>query len=418
LHLASAREDIRFVPERQHALTVIAPIGRAREDEVVAALEARKAQLLRAFSAVPTLHFARFVVLRGRDGRAPLLAFESNHDGERAAHVAELARALAPLEEVTFGAWEGYCAGRLADFVEQHHKPAATFYLGHPGLSVRQIKRDAAVREALDARLDRIVEEGRIAGRSAAAIRDELLLGLAETGLVLGPRDRGLPTQPFAKLEMVGVGTLAALTAVVLLPLALVVEAREARTEPPRELVTEDDPRLDRILAHEDAVFQNGLTHHVPIRPGRFRRTTLRLVLWVIEKARRTIAYQGQLGGITSIHFARWIVLDDGTLLFFSNYDGSWEAYLGDFVDKAHHYLSAVWANTRWFPETRALIWQGAAHEATFKQWARTFQVDNPIWYSAYPDLTVTNILGNAKIREGAAGAMTEAEARAWLARL
>jgi hypothetical protein len=58
------------------------------------------------------------------------------------------------------------------------------------------------------------------------------------------------------------------------------------------------------------------------------------------------------------------------------------------------------------------------SNAATFKQWARTFQVETPIWYSAYPDLTVTNILGNAKIREGAAGAMTEAEARAWLARL
>ena len=42
----------------------------------------------------------------------------------------------------------------------------------------------------------------------------------------------------------------------------------------------------------------------------------------------------------------------------------------------------------------------GASAEATFKQWTRTFQVRNPIWYSAYPDLSVSNVLQNATIRE------------------
>src|SRR5690606_32285748 len=124
-----------------------------------------------------------------------------------------------------------------------------------------------------------------------------------------------------------------------------------------------------------------------------FRKTTMRLVLWFLEHARKKVAYEGRLGGISSIHFARWVFLDDDTVLFFSNYDGSWEAYLGDFVDKAHHYLSAVWSNTRWFPPTRALVFGGAAQEATFKQWTRTFQVENQIWYSAYPHLTVADVL-------------------------
>jgi hypothetical protein len=113
------------------------------------------------------------------------------------------------------------------------------------------------------------------------------------------------------------------------------------------------------------------------------------------------------------------VLLDDGTLVFFSNYDGSWESYLGDFVDKAHVFLTAIWTNTKWFPKTHALILGGASAEATFKQWTRTFQVRNPIWYSAYGHLTVTNVLDNAKIREFAGGALaSDDEARAWLALL
>ncbi|NVL73268.1 hypothetical protein HWN77_27295, partial [Escherichia coli] len=67
-----------------------------------------------------------------------------------------------------------------------------------------------------------------------------------------------------------------------LVPIALLVEWKERRTEAPRELVAEDDPRLDPINRREDAVTQNGLTHHVALRPGRFRKLTFRLVLWFL----------------------------------------------------------------------------------------------------------------------------------------
>ena len=71
-------------------------------------------------------------------------------------------------------------------------------------------------------------------------------------------------------------------------------------------------------------------------------------------------ALTGKLGGIRTIHFARWVALPDGRLLFFSNYDGSWEAYLGEFVDKASMGLTMIWSNTIWYPQTRLLILEGA----------------------------------------------------------
>lgn len=403
------------MPVRQQALTVVAPVPKASRATLAARLTAAEADVCKAFGEVSGLHFARFVLLEGPDGPASQLAFESSHDGELEPHVADLARALAPFDALLCDAWQGYRAGALAAFVTANARPAATFYLGHPGLTVQQILDDGIVRERLERLLDETEAKGSLAHRSASELRAELLDGLGND-LVLGPVDRGLPAQPRAEEEFVVVVIAVVLLALFFIPASLVVEWRERRAEPPPQLLAEDDPRLDAIMAREDAFALNGLTHHVPLRPGRFRRTALRLVLWFLEQAREKVAYKGTLGGIASIHFARWVLLEDDTVLFFSNYDGSWESYLGDFVDKAHSYLSAVWSNTKWFPPTHGLVFGGASRESVFKQWVRTFQVENQIWYSAYPHITVSNVLGNARIREGAAGAMTEEQARAWLA--
>jgi hypothetical protein len=193
---------------------------------------------------------------------------------------------------------------------------------------------------------------------------------------------------------------------------------REDAKSPP-QLVSDQDPAENALEEAEDLQPQNGLTHVVPLKPGSFRLAAVRFVLWFVEQAAEKVCYEGTLGGIATIHFARWSLLTDDTLVFFSNYDGSWESYLGDFIDKAHIFLTAIWTNTKWFPETSFLVIGGASNEAPFKQWTRTFQRRNQIWYSAYGNLTVTNVLNNAKIRELASGPMNDdAEALRWLALL
>jgi hypothetical protein len=412
-------EDIRFVAVRQHALTIVAPVRPSARSGLSARLDAVESDVQDALVSVKSLHFARFVLIDGPDGHHSRLAFESNHDGDIDAHVAALAVALAPFEELLFGSWEGYSTGDLAGFVAKNALPASTYYLGHPGLSVAQILNDRDVRLQLEALLDEDEADLGLDGKTAVDVRRSLLDRLAGAGLVTGAIDRGLPAQPLSTVVFYALVLFVVVpAAVVAIPLAMLAELRERRTEAPRDLVAEDDPKLDPINRREDAITQNGLTHHVPMRPGVVRSRMLRIALWFLENARQKIAYQGTLGGISSIHFARWVLLDDDTVLFFSNYDGSWEAYLGDFVDKAHFYLTAVWSNTKWFPDTRALIFGGASKESSFKRWTRTFQIENRIWYSAYKNLTVSDVLRNALVREGATGDMTEREARAWLARL
>jgi hypothetical protein len=174
---------------------------------------------------------------------------------------------------------------------------------------------------------------------------------------------------------------------------------------------------VQALAEREDFQVQNQLTHLVDLKPGLFRRILLRAVLYAIDLLARYKFNQGSLGGITTIHFARWVFLDDGKqLLFFSNYDGSWESYLGDFVDKAHVGLTSVWSNTEGFPKTTLLAFGGATDEDRFKAWTRAHQIATPLWFSAYPDLTVRNIQENARICAGLVEEPPTDEAlRAWL---
>ncbi|TMC67219.1 MAG: hypothetical protein E6J13_17125 [Chloroflexi bacterium] len=160
-----------------------------------------------------------------------------------------------------------------------------------------------------------------------------------------------------------------------------------------------------RLVQTEDRIVQNEMSSVIYIkRPLWFRRLVLKSVLAVINLSAKYLSNQGTLAGIPSIHFARWVVVDEGRrLVFFSNFDGSWENYLGDFIDKAHTGLTAVWSNCVGFPRT------------VFKAYSRQSQVPTQVWYSAYRWLTVSNINDNTRLRLGLYGDMDAAAAQDWL---
>jgi len=209
--------------------------------------------------------------------------------------------------------------------------------------------------------------------------------------------------------------------AVLLLPVSvllyLCLRAKEGRD--PEDAI-QDKPNLGELAEREDFQVQNQLTHVVRVKRGAVRKVSLRLVLWVIGLAAKYQFNLGSLGGITTIHFARWAFMDGGKrLLFFSNYDGSWENYLGEFIDRAAIGLTAVWSNTVGFPKTKNMVHGGATDEERFKSWTRMRQVPTQLWYSAYPDLTVQNIRQNSRICEGLAERpATEQDLLAWFASL
>ncbi|WP_311031378.1 cytochrome P450 [Mesorhizobium koreense] len=212
-------------------------------------------------------------------------------------------------------------------------------------------------------------------------------------------------------LTLIGVSMLIAFIGLILFFYLRYLEKRDVPSNKGADL-----PLLEEIARRENRLAQNHLTAVSCLKTGWLRRLSLRLSFYLISIMARQVFRPGYLADINTIHFARWVALPKTKqLVFLSNYDGSWESYLEDFITKAHAGLTGVWSNTLGFPRTRMLFRDGATDGDRFKRWARAQQVPTLFWYAAYPSLTTSRIRINSLIRSGLASAETESEARDWL---
>jgi hypothetical protein len=183
-----------------------------------------------------------------------------------------------------------------------------------------------------------------------------------------------------------------------------------------------DSPPIDEetrreMTRREDWIVQNHMGSIVLIKPGLLRAIALRTLHRGLGLVVRVTATNGYLASMRTIHFAHWAFLNNGSrLLFFSNFDHSWESYLDDFIEKAHAGLTLAWCSGIGFPPTRFLVNEGASHGRRFKNWALASRVANRFWYSAYPELTVDQIERNNRIATGLRAAHVRQEAAdVWL---
>ena len=208
--------------------------------------------------------------------------------------------------------------------------------------------------------------------------------------------------------------------ALVILTLLVVAFAlllrHEACEKPDRQRI--DIEALRRIRDAEERAdhAQTHITTVSTLKKGVLRRLTFSLAMHVIGSFVRLWFRPGFLTDFATIHYARWMRFS-GTdqMVFQSNYDGSWESYLEDFVTKVHGGQTLAWNNAEGFPKTRLLWRDGARDGDRFKRWVRRQQVETPFWYAHFPDLTIPQIHMNALVRDGLARARDVSDHRAWL---
>jgi hypothetical protein len=181
-----------------------------------------------------------------------------------------------------------------------------------------------------------------------------------------------------------------------------------------------DDEVMRQMAQREDWIPQNHMGSIVLIKPGVLRTIIIRLGhhgLGLALRALKASGIEGYLGSMRTVHFAHWVFANNGSrLIFFSNFDQSWESYLDDFIEKAHVGLTLAWGCGVGFPATRFLIQDGASHGRKFKAWARHSMAISRFWYSAYPDLTVDQVERNNRIANGLRKpSLTQKEASAWI---
>jgi len=380
---------------------------------------------------LPDTHFMRFVIIDDPCGEFPaLLAWETNHDGRAPDYLAQVARAAPAIGRV-FECCAGYPPAGTTDvdgwvaWMLGHAHRAQAFYTGYRGVPRRAVVNARGVHDAIRDVIDR--DRGALANlsRSDLQLRIRERVAAERPELDISPEGDEEWRWALGKLAAAVVGLALAPFALVIAPVWYLLlrrrEDRDIATAYARPL--EIDPA---VRCAEDQVTQNQLTHLVDLRPGRFRLATLWLVLTAIDVAARVWSVRGELGGITAIHFARWVIIRDRRpvaprrhrLLFFSNYDGSWESYLGEFIDRAASGLTAVWSNTRGFPATRHLVLAGARDEEAFKQWTREHQLPTQVWWSGVPDSTVQNVRDDIEIRRQLARGLPDDEVETWLEKL
>ena len=181
------------------------------------------------------------------------------------------------------------------------------------------------------------------------------------------------------------------------------------------------NPNTSDIIDFLDNENKNGFQNHMisvqRLLPEQFRRRIiLPLSLRVILRTLTTgIIRPGFLGRVGTVHSARWIHLPKtDNYLFMSNYDGSFESYLEDFITKVGFGLNAAWSHCIGFPKSKNLFFGGAEDGDRFKRWARGSMQPTPFWYSAYPQLNVEAIRRNSLIRDGLVRARSGSDAEAW----
>ncbi len=421
-------------------------------------------------------HFASLHAVRSKEPGRAYLAFEFSADGSEDAAIDRIARAIGDdLQSVLSLATDWRDGRAVADYLRSHRVSIGCGWFANPGvafdglpdMTVGRIRAEGrlaarvagllggqpgdlwalerldAIRSALrtDASMAPMLEPGMPAvpfqPPSTGALIGKLALSFAKTylwpagilllilGLLGGVLGAGkahvfshwIGAALGAALLTLVVSTLIVLILLLVLGAFAYRELRDAEMRDSLEERTADPQTLTAMFQRENWLAQNHMISITERKPGSLRSFTARLVFWVVGELVAKFYKPGFLSDIGTIHFARWVT-PPGTrdVLFFSNFDSSWESYLEDFITRAHAGLTAVWSNSVGFPRTENLFQKGATDGERFKRYARQSMAPTRFWYCAYPTLTTTDIRTNADIRLGFSGALTEDEASRWLA--
>ena len=377
-------------------LTVLASIRRGEEDALRAVMRPigddirgtkteSTARPRIEFSRSSRIHFARFGILpdpeRGHN-RARLL-YSANYDGSFDDHLAELIAITSDLDAI----WrhcEGYAGAEQFDaFVRARMVAPHAYYIAFRNETAASIC-DAVTRKrhtgaargnrpgGIDATIQRL--------RRALPIGRDLVRAVARCGFVNVFRGSQLIVASLGRY-----------------PLFRLSNWLTGNRMPRRHSRYSSVPlenRVARVVGglppsfREDVVAQNQLTLLTTIAPGGADR--VRAVMAAIDSYAKRLSPPGSLVGVSTIHFVKWTIIDEGRrLLMISDYDGSWESYIDEFAEMILSGLDAIWTTAEGYPR------DGARDVPAFKRFLRSHQVPSEIFFSAYPDATVLNI-GNA----------------------
>jgi hypothetical protein len=389
------------------------------------------------FGLFERLHFARLVIVDDptlvdltaygeQRPRLPVyLVFMGDCDGDAHLFLREMAERSAVGLGRIFSCCEDFAAaGSLAEWMVSHDQRVHARYVNRIGRTVLQVHEERALQRALSGRVPRdpfAPHADPLALRNV--LRDFVAAEQRIGRLTLTPpAPTPIGWRLWNLLHAIGIpllGLVAAPFLILFSPL-IVYLLRSRETSDPDTGQRPTASTLSHLQALEDHDVTNPFSATGAVKPGLFRRLLVTAALTLLDYACRHVFFRGYLTRVQTIHFAHWAFLDDKTrLLFASNYDGSLESYMDDFINKVAWGLNLVFSNGVGYPRTDWLVKGGARREQPFKAYLRRHELPTQVWYKAYPGLTVVDLLRNTRIRKGLERThMSEQQAREWLSLL
>ena len=430
----------------QASFMILAPIEPRREPELRRLLASMNdgpgrvsaGNALIPFGEFGTLHFARFVILDDKtleDVRVydlpvrtyPLyLAFLGDVDGDPDAFLQALVKRAGKGLVTIFSCCAAFTPDTdLVAWMRRHRSPVIAIYVNWRGRTVRSIREEDALTRALDEYLESHASAlSSIPPREVVSKLQRFVDAEKSAGRLTLSGESPTPIAWWVKnaLHLIGVPLLFLLALPVLIVVApiLLIRLRSMEKTDVELCWRVDQAHSDALALLEDRDVTNQFTALASRKPGFVRLWTLMGILAGVDYAARHLVRRGRLGRIRSIHFARWVLLDGKKRgAFFSNYDGTVESYMDDFINKAGFGLNAIFSNAIGYPRTNWLVRDGCADEQKYKNFLRRHTLPTQVWYKAYSGLTAIDLERNRRIREGLeSSSMSEQQAREWLALL
>jgi Dyp-type peroxidase family len=427
---------------KQNGLTTIADIKPGREQNLSNVLNQINANPvsngLINLTALTTVHYVSWVILPELPDRPARLLFETHYDGELDAHLDELLEHGLKAFETIYADCGDYPAPgapsykvKLKQLLVAGQISPSAYYIAFPGrgvadiLNAIEVNKEAQrfINSELRKPYSYIDPDGQ--HQTTPSGLEQLTPNQLQERLVRHFRNPKTDVSPRAPLpshllilifNWLFVLTWGLFEVPVLMLLAFFCERAEARNpdtklDPTRRRA---DPALYRSL---DTGLQNHLCTFKTVKRTPRRLYILRRVLSIVDFAARKIFIFSRLGQLSTIHFAKWMVIDgdgprgrDRRLLFESNYDGSFNNYLGDFSDLAWYGLNPIWSNTIGFPLTRWLFLRGAKDIDRFVDTDREHFYPAQVFYGPYTSYPVRNLRSYLDFSDDLAAKIAAAE--------
>jgi hypothetical protein len=417
---------------RQNPLTLLTPVREDRFEKLNEILERFQVGLNHGlnerFDQLGTLHYARWFVLQQssfRDKTAftvPVrLVFSSNFDGDEDTHAEALVTVFPEYFDELYECCKDYPEPQerntqsRKNYLLRWKVNTTAFYTGAPGRSLKQIQQE----DKLKRFLRDCINKNEWNGKSAIQIKNVLKEEVdkhPEFEWAKKPERTKSISWPGLILMGIIMLILSPVIIIWILILHFFYERKDKNCYDKRSQLNDDLVR--RLEAYEDLINQNQFTQVLVMKPGKVRLVTVHALMLFARTLIKNLFVKGKLMGIPTIHFARWVLIDNNKhMMFFSNFDGSWNQYLCDFIDKSGWGLTGIFSNTVNFPKTKFLFTGGAYDEEHFLAWSRGTQILTQVWYSAYHDLSIKNIVNNTLIRNELSKNLSEKQAQLFLKR-